>query len=85
MAKKFSKEKIPSKKEELVNSLPKDYLFLQQTVQVFLPFEKIKDMMICLPGNLYRTVIEVKSINFYLKTQEEQETLESMFRNAVSS
>ena len=43
------------------------------TVQEFLPFEKIEDSMICLGNDIYRMAIEVNSINYYLKTEEEQD------------
>lgn len=72
-------------KKEKDYSLPVDFLYLQQSLQEFLPFEDISDMMIRLPGDLYRAVVEVKSTNYYLKTQQEQETLEAQFRNALAS
>ena len=79
---------IPKKQKnesKTLNSLPKDYLLLQQSAQDFMPVEKIRDSMYQLPNHLYRMVVEVKSINYYLKTQEEQETIEAQFRNALGS
>ena len=55
------------------------------TVQEFLPFEKIEDSMICLGNDIYRMAIEVNSINYYLKTEEEQDTVEAQYRRAISS
>ena len=83
MARKNKKEDLKDAKKQL--DIPKDYLLLNQTMQDFMPFDDIRSMMICLPNNLYRAVIEVEPINYYLKTDSEQETLEAMFRNALSS
>lgn len=74
-----------NKNEKAILALPSDFLLLQQSVQDLLPFDDIRDSMICLPGDLYRAVIEVKSINYYLKTAEEQQTLENQFRAALGS
>lgn len=77
--------KMKNNSANLVASLPKDYLFLQQSLQDFLPFNDIKNMMICLPNHEYKAVIEVKSINYYLKTHEEQEVIESQFNSALNA
>lgn len=66
-------------------TLPKDYLPLQASIQDFMPFDDIKNMMICLPKHQYRSVVEVRSINYYLKTKEEQETIENQFNAALNS
>jgi len=71
--------------DKKIYSLPRDYLYLTTSVQDFLPFEDIDRSMICLPGGHYRRVVEVSSINFYLKTYEERESIESMFAAALSS
>lgn len=73
------------KQSDVFSTLPSDYLLLQTTVQDFLPFEDIQDSMICLKDGEYRMVIEVSSMNYYLKTAEEQETIEAMFKSAISS
>ena len=76
------------KKEKSIDkiaSLPVDYQILQSTVQDFLPFEDIQDSMICLPNAKYRMVAEISSINYYLKTAEEQENIEVMFKAALTS
>ena len=54
-----------------------------ETSQEFLPFEKIEDSMIYLGEGMYRMMIEVGSLNYYLRTEEEQETVEQQFRRAI--
>lgn len=78
---------FPKKNVEnnVVNELPKDYLLLQQSVQDLIPLKEIRDSMFVLPNHEYKMVVEVKSINYYLKTSQEQETIEAQFRNALSS
>lgn len=76
-------KKNQSKKTTI--NLPDDYLLLNQSVQQFLPFEDVRDMMIVLPNHKYRAVVEVKSINYYLKTAQEQESIEAMFKAALGS
>lgn len=76
-------KKDKSKKTTI--NLPDDYLLLNQSVQQFLPFEDVRDMMIVLPNHKYRAVVEVKSINYYLKTAQEQESIEAMFKAALGS
>lgn len=70
---------------DILSNLPIDYQILQTTVQDFIPFDDIQDSMICLPSSEYRMVIEVSSMNYYLKTSQEQENIEAMFRAAISS
>lgn len=77
--------KMKNKPTDLIATLPSDYVLLQKTLQDFLPFDDIKNMMICLPNNEFKAVIEVKSINYYLKTMEEQEVIESQFNSALNS
>lgn len=77
--------KTKNKPTDLIATLPSDYVLLQKTLQDFLPFDDIKNMMICLPNNEFKAVIEVKSINYYLKTMEEQEVIESQFNSALNS
>jgi len=85
----FDKKKKDKKKKEEgqkeLYKLPADYRFLEESVQEFLPFDDIENSMICLKDSKYRMVVEVSSINYYLKTADEQEILESQFRNAISS
>ena len=78
----FKKKDTSSK---TIESLPKDYLLLQETVQDFIPLQEVRDSMLVLPNHEYKMVIEVKSINYYLKTAEEQETIEMQFRSALGS
>ena len=54
-----------------------------ETAQEFLPFEEIQDSMIYVGNGLYRMLIEVSSLNYYLRTEEEQETVEQQFRRAL--
>ena len=62
---------FPKKNVEnnVVNELPKDYLLLQQSVQDLIPLKEIRDSMFVLPNHEYKMVVEVKSINYYLKTK----------------
>ena len=78
----FGKKTAPSK---TVLSLPKDYLLLQESVQDFIPLQEVRDSMMVLKDHEYKMAIEVKSINYYLKTAEEQETIEAQFRAALGS
>lgn len=54
-----------------------------ETAQEFLPFEEIEDSMIYVGNGLYRMLVEVSSLNYYLRTEEEQETVEQQFRRAI--
>lgn len=81
----FNKKDKKEVRDNKSLGLPDDYLYLQQSIQEFMPFENIADSMIWLPNDLFRVVIEVSSINYYLKTVNEQETIEAQFKNALSS
>ena len=54
------------------------------TVQDFLPFDRIEDSMICLTDDRYRMMIEVNSMNYYLKTNEEQNLIEEQFSRYIT-
>ena len=47
--------------------------------------KEVKDGVLILPGNQYRTVIETSSINFELKSDEEQDVLIDSFQNFLNS
>lgn len=55
------------------------------TTQAFLPFEDIEDSMIILPNHEYRMVVECNSINYFLKTEDEQNAVEMSFRRFLNS
>lgn len=55
------------------------------TAQKFLPFENIRDGIIELGNNKYRMVIECSSVNYALKTDEEQEIIELGFQRLLNS
>ncbi len=55
-----------------------------ETAQEFIPFESIEDSMINLGNGIYRMLVEVGSLNYYLRTEDEQETVEQQFRRAIS-
>lgn len=57
----------------------------ETTVQEFLPFNDITDSMICLSNGEYVMALEVGSVNYYLRTAEEQVTIENEFKSAISS
>lgn len=85
---KVRKKQKARKKEEALatdKKQPTDFALNGMTAQELLPFEDIDSSMICLPNHEYRMVVEVSSLNYYLKTQSEQETIEAIFRNAISS
>lgn len=54
------------------------------TAQEFLPFIDIKDDLIDLGGFKYRAILECSSINYYLRTREEQNIIEYSFRNFLN-
>lgn len=56
-----------------------------QTAQDFLPFEEIKDDVINLGGHNYSALIEVSSLNYDLRTDEEREMIESSYRRWLNS
>ena len=49
----------------------------RQQIQI----KEVKDDILILPDNEYRTVIETSSINFELKSEEEQDVLIDTFQN----
>lgn len=55
------------------------------TTQAFLPFEDIVNSMIVLPNHEYRMVVECSSINYFLKTEDEQDAVELSFRRFLNS
>lgn len=56
-----------------------------QNAQDFLPFKEIKDDMIDLGADNYRTIIEVSSTNYGLKTEKEQQIIEANFQRFLNS
>lgn len=57
----------------------------EQVAQDFLPFEDIRDGVICLGGHRYRAVIECSSTNYNLKTNNEKEVIEASFQRFLNS
>ena len=55
------------------------------TSQDFLPFASIENDILDLGGYQYRMIIEVSSVNYILKNEQEQEILEISFRNFLNS
>lgn len=55
------------------------------TAQDFLPFANIENDILDLGGHQYRMIIEVSSVNYILKNEQEQEILEISFRNFLNS
>src|SRR3989344_30240 len=47
--------------------------------------KEVKDNILILPGNRYRTILETSSINFELKSEEEQDALIDNFQNFLNS
>ncbi|MDO8658746.1 MAG: hypothetical protein Q7K55_08445, partial [Candidatus Levybacteria bacterium] len=47
--------------------------------------KEVKDDILVLPNNEYRTIIETSSINFELKSEEEQDVLIDGFQNFLNS
>lgn len=56
-----------------------------QNAQDFLPFKEIKDNMIDMGSDNYRTIIEVSSTNYGLKTEKEQQIIEANFQRFLNS
>ena len=56
----------------------------KETAQEFIPFNDIESSMICMDDARYRMVVEVGSVNYDLKTQEERVRIEQQFRVAIS-
>jgi len=47
--------------------------------------KEVKDSVLVLPNNQYRVVLETSSINFELKSEEEQDVLIDSFQNFLNS
>lgn len=47
--------------------------------------KEVRDDVLILPGNRYRTVLETSSVNFELKSEDEQDTLIDNFQNFLNS
>ena len=47
--------------------------------------KEVRDNILILPGNHYRTVLETSSINFELKSEDEQDVLIDNFQNFLNS
>ncbi|AMN30963.1 hypothetical protein BFS06_12185 [Clostridium perfringens] len=56
-----------------------------ETAQEFLPFHNIQDSMIDLGNHQYRAIIECSSINYYLRTEQEQQMIELSFQTFLNS
>lgn len=55
------------------------------SVQEMLPLEEIVEGILCLRGGEYRAVIQAQSINFALKSEEEQEAVMAAYRSFLNS
>lgn len=55
------------------------------SVQEMLPLEEIVEGVLCLRGGEYRAVIQAQSINFALKSEEEQEAVMAAYRSFLNS
>ena len=61
---------------------------IKDTVQIaseFLPFKDISDGVIDLGLHNYRAIIEVGSLNYNLRTEQEQDIVESSFSRFINS
>lgn len=58
---------------------------VMKTSQDFLPFANIENDILDLGGFQYRMIVEVSSVNYILKNEQEQEILEISFRNFLNS
>lgn len=47
--------------------------------------KEVKDNVLILPGNHYRTVLETSSVNFELKSEDEQDVLIDNYQNFLNS
>lgn len=56
-----------------------------QTAQEFLPFSSIENHVTDLGGHQYRAYIEVGSINYFLKTEDEQYLAELSFQRLINA
>jgi len=55
------------------------------SVQEMLPLEEIVEGVLCLRGGEYRAVIQAQSVNFALKSEEEQEAVMAAYRSFLNS
>jgi len=55
------------------------------SVQDLLPLEDIVEGVICLRGGEYRAVVQAQSVNFALKSEEEQEAVMAGYRSFLNS
>lgn len=58
---------------------------VMKSAQDFLPFANIENDILDLGGFQYRMIVEVSSVNYILKNEQEQEILEISFRNFLNS
>ena len=56
-----------------------------ETAQEFLPFSDIRSNMLDLGGHQYRMYVEVSSINYFLRSEEEQKLVNMSFQRFVNS
>lgn len=56
-----------------------------KTAQEFLPFETINHDMIELGAYKYRMVLDVSSINYYLRTEQEKQIIEGTYQRFLNS
>ena len=47
--------------------------------------KEVKDDVLILPNNQYRTILETSSVNFELKSEDEQDVLIDSFQNFLNS
>lgn len=55
------------------------------SVQDLLPLEEVVEGILCLRGGDYRAVLQAQSINFALKSEEEQEAVMAAYRSFLNS
>src|SRR5450830_1331531 len=55
------------------------------SVQDLLPLEDIVEGVLCLRGGEYRAVLQAQSVNFALKSEEEQEAVMAGYRSFLNS
>lgn len=55
------------------------------SVQDLLPLEDVVEGVICLRGGEYRAIIQAQSVNFALKSEEEQEAVMAGYRSFLNS
>lgn len=54
------------------------------TTQDLLPFEDIKNGVLCMPNHKYRAYLEVNSLNYALKTKDERNLIEQSFQRFIN-